>query len=96
VTTPAYVTRVHKSLNTPLLIWGVDRRMFFFAALIGAATFNLFGSLIGGLAMFVALYVFARWTTASDPERLRILLNSARFRAMYDPFKVDVLKRAGR
>ena len=57
------------------------------AAALGAATFNLFGSLFGGLVMFAALYLFARWATATDPQILRILLNSSRCRRRYDPVK---------
>lgn len=79
--------RVYKSINKPLTIWGVERRLFFLALIMGGATFNLFGSLLSGLVMFVALYVMARWATATDPQILRILLNSARFKTQYDPAK---------
>jgi type IV secretory pathway TrbD component len=79
--------RVYKSINKPLTIWGAERRLFFLALMIGAASFNFFGSLAGGLVMFVALYLFARWATASDPQILRILLNSSQFKRRYDPGK---------
>jgi type IV secretory pathway TrbD component len=78
---------VYRALNKPLTIWGAERRLFFLAALTGAATFNFFGSLAGGLLMFVVLFVTARWATGSDPQMLRILLNSARFKLQYDPAK---------
>jgi type IV secretory pathway TrbD component len=78
---------VYRSLNQPLTIWGVERRLFFVALIMGAATFNLFGSLIGGVAMFVSLYFFGRFATATDPEILRILLNSGNCRPHYDPLK---------
>jgi type IV secretory pathway TrbD component len=58
------------------------------ALVIGAALFNFFGSLLGGLVMFVALVMGARWVTATDPQLLRIVLNSARFRTQYDPAKL--------
>ena len=57
---------------------------------MGAATFNFFGSLIGGILMFSALYLLARWTTASDPQLLRIVLNSSKFKTRYDPGKHEV------
>ncbi len=79
--------RVHKSINKLLTIWGVERRLFFLALIMGAATFNFFGSLSGGLSMFGALYAFARWATATDPQILRVLLNSAQFERRYDPAK---------
>src|SRR6266478_5645111 len=79
--------RVYKSINKPLTIGGAERRLFFVAIFMGAATFNFFGSLMSGISMFTALYIFARWATVTDPEILRILLNSARFRRRYDPAK---------
>ena len=85
MTNEAKLNRVSRSINKPLTIWGVDRRLFFLAAIVGAATFNLFASLLSGLVMFVALYFLARWATSVDPQLLRILLNSAKFRREYDP-----------
>lgn len=79
--------RVSKSMNRPLTIWGAERRLFFLAAIMGAATFNFFASLVSGMLMFFALYVFGRWATARDTQMLRVLLNSSRFRTHYDPFR---------
>ena len=80
---------VYKALHRPLTICGVDRRLFFLALMMGAATFNLFYSFVAGLLMFMALYLFALWSTKRDPEMLRILLSSSRFRARYDAAKHD-------
>jgi type IV secretory pathway TrbD component len=80
---------VYRSLNKPLTIWGAERRLFFLALVMGAATFNFFGSLLGAALMFAVLFVGARWTTARDPQLLRLLLNSARFKLQYDPAKRD-------
>lgn len=87
---------VYRSLNKPLTIWGAERRLFFLAAIIGAAAFNFFGSLGGGLLMFVCLFLAARWATASDPQILRILLNSAQSKRVYDPAKWDSAGSKGR
>jgi type IV secretory pathway TrbD component len=84
-----FVHPVYRSLNKPLMIWGAERRLFFLALMMGAATFNFFASLLSGLVMFAALYLFARWATATDPQILRILLNSTKFRAFFDPLKRD-------
>jgi type IV secretory pathway TrbD component len=81
---PAY-RPVYKALHRPLTICGVDRRLFFLALLLGAATFNLFYSFLAGLLMFIGLYGFALWATWHDPEMLRILLASSRLRSRYDP-----------
>jgi type IV secretory pathway TrbD component len=81
---------VYKSINKILTIWGVERRLFFLALILGGATFNLFGSLLSGLAMFAALYLLARWAIAADGQILRILLNSSRSKTHYDPAKRDL------
>src|SRR5437773_478398 len=85
------VHHVYRSINKRLTIWGAERRLFFMALVIGSATFNFFGSLFSGILMFAALYFFARWATATDPEILRIVLNSSKFRCRYDPAKCPSL-----
>ena len=80
---------VYRSLNRPLTILGAERRLFFLALAVGGGAFNLFGSLLTGLLIFAALYAFSRWATVADPRILRILLNSSKFRACYDPAKVQ-------
>jgi type IV secretory pathway TrbD component len=90
--------RAYKSMNKLMTIWGAERRLFFLALIVGAATFNFFGSLASGLGMFAALYSFARWATATDPQILRILLNSSKFKRRYDSAKPSelILRRIGR
>ena len=78
---------VFKALHRPLTVCGVDRRLFFLSLLMGAATFNLFYSFLAGILTFIGLYVFALWTTKRDPQMLRILLSSSRFRTRYDALK---------
>jgi type IV secretory pathway VirB3-like protein len=78
---------VYKALHRPLTICGVDRRLFFLALMMGAATFNLFYSFFAGLLVAVSLFVFALWATKRDPEMLRILLSSSRFKTRYDGAK---------
>jgi type IV secretory pathway TrbD component len=91
------INRVHRSLSRPLTILGAERKLFFFAMCLGAATFNLLGSLTGGLLMFLLLYCVARWATATDPQILRFLLTAARLRSEYDPMKFApiVVRRDG-
>ncbi len=78
---------VYKALHRPLTICGVDRRLFFLAVLLGAATFNLFYSFWAGVLVFTGLYGFALWTTRCDPNMLRIVFASSRTRRRYDPGK---------
>lgn len=86
---------VYRSLNKPLTIWGAERRLFFLAAVVGAGTFNMFASLLAGLLMFAALFLGARCATSTDPEILRILLNSSRFKGHYDAAKRDEGQKRG-
>ena len=78
---------VFKALHRPLTILGVDRRLFVLALMVGAATFNLFYSLVAGLLMCGGLYGFALWATWCDPAMLNILLASSRARRRYDSGK---------
>ena len=86
---------VYKALHRPLTLCGVDRRLFFLALLVGAATFNLFYSFMAGCLLFSVIYAFARVSTARDPQMLQILLRSGQSRARYDaakhaPFVIEV------
>ena len=81
------VNVVYKVMNKPLTILGAERKLFFVALIMGAAAFNLFGSLLSGLLLFLGLFFLAQWATRTDPEILRILLNSSKFRREYDPAK---------
>jgi type IV secretory pathway TrbD component len=81
------INLVHRSLSRPLTILGAERRLFFLALCMGAATFNLLASLLGGLLMFLLLYLLARWATQTDPQILRCLLTTAKLRTQYDPVK---------
>ena len=78
---------VHRSLSRPLTILGAERRLFFFAMCLGAATFNLLNSLSGGVLMFSLLYFAARLATNTDPQILRLFLTAAKLRTQYDPMK---------
>jgi type IV secretory pathway TrbD component len=91
------INLVHRSLSRPLTILGAERRLFFFAMCLGAGTFNLLNSLLGGVLIFVVLYFLARWATQTDPQILRFLLTAATLRSQYDPMKFTpiVIRRDG-
>ena len=78
---------VYKAVHRTLTICGVERRLFFLALLLGAATFNLFYSLLAGLLIFGGLYALGLWSASVDPQLLQILLASSRTRRRYDPGK---------
>ncbi len=81
------INPVFRSLNTPLTLLGAERKLFFCALVMGAAVFNLLHTFLGGILMFSLLYWFARWATKTDPQILRLILNSAKERTQYDPAK---------
>jgi type IV secretory pathway TrbD component len=81
------INPVYRALHRPLTVLGVERKLFFFAMCMGAATFNMLSSLLGGILMFALLYFFARWATSTDPQILRFLLSAAKFKTQYDPAK---------
>lgn len=81
------INTTHKAINKPLTILGAERKLFFVALIMGGAAFNLFGSLLGGLFVFGSLFLMAQRATRTDPQILRILLNSSKFRPEYDPVK---------
>ena len=83
------INPVQRSLSRPLTILGAERKLFFFAMCLGAATFNLLGSLLGGLLMFALLYFVARWATVTDPQILKLLFHAAKLRKQYDPAKFE-------
>jgi type IV secretory pathway VirB3-like protein len=78
---------VYKALDKPLTILFIDRRLFFCVVTVSAAVFDLFGKFIPGLVLFLALWCLARIISRSDPQMLRILINSGRFAVRYDPAK---------
>jgi type IV secretory pathway TrbD component len=81
------INLVHRSLSRPLTILGAERKLFFCAMCLGAATFNLLASLLGGILVFFLLYVIARWATKTDPQILRFLVSAAKLKNQYDPMK---------
>ena len=91
--TSVATNRTYRTVNRPLTLLGVDRRLFLTAVGLGTASFNLFRSLLGGLLMFLLLYIFGLWATARDPALLSILLRSTGQRRFYDPIKADDARR---
>ena len=86
---------VYRSLHRALTVCGVDRRLFFLALLVGAATFSLFYSFLAGCLLVGVIYAFAWISTARDPQMLQILLRTGQRRARYDaakhaPFLLEV------
>jgi len=82
--------RVYKSLNRPLTYLGVERTLFFFVCVAAVGAFNLFNSLLAGLAVFFGGFAFGHWVTNADPAFLRILARSEKYKTRYDAAKSAV------
>ena len=79
--------RVYKSLHKPLTYLGVERTLFYFVCVGAVGAFNLFNSLLAGLAVFIGGFAFGTWVTSADPAFLRILAKSEKFKTRYDAAK---------
>ena len=71
--------RVFKSLHKPLTYLGVERTLFYFVCVGAVGAFNLFNSILAGIAVFIGGFSFGHWVTNSDPAFLRILAKSERY-----------------
>ncbi len=89
MTTTPPTRRVFKAINRPLLVCGVDRRLFLLALLVGVAVFNVSYSFVAGCVLFGVLYGVARWATLTDARMLQIILASITARARYDAARHD-------
>jgi type IV secretory pathway TrbD component len=75
---------VFKSLHKPLTYLGIERTLFFFICVSALGAFNLFNSLLAGVAVFLGGFAFGHWVTNADPALLRILAKSERYKLRYD------------
>ena len=80
---------VYKAMIRPLTLMGVERRLFFLALLLGAATFNLFYSFLAGVLIFAIVYGLARFSATVDAQILPILFRSLASRPRYDAARHD-------
>src|SRR5579863_9063509 len=89
-TTTGRRNRVYKSLHKPLTYLGVERTLFYVTCVGAVGTFNLFNSLLAGIAVFVGGFAFGHWVTNADPAFLRILAKSELYNVRYDAAKQNV------
>jgi type IV secretory pathway TrbD component len=82
--------RVYKSLHKPLTYLGVERTLFYLVCIGAVGAFNIFNSILAGLAVFVGGFAFGHWITNTDPAFLRILAKSEGYKTRYDGAKQAV------
>ena len=56
---PKRTNRVFKSLHKPLTYLGVERSLFYLVCVGAVGAFNLFNSILAGIAVFIGGYGFA-------------------------------------
>ena len=76
---------VYRSLNKPMTLLGVERKLFFVILVKSFVLFHFTEGLLAALLVFAILWMFARAATQADPQFLQVLMNSSRFAARYDP-----------
>ena len=82
--------RVFRSLHKPLTYLGVERTLFYLVCVGAVGAFNLFNSILAGIAVFLGGFAFGHRVTNSDPAFLRILAKSERYKPRYDGAKQQV------
>ena len=87
---PKRVNRVFKSLHKPLTYLGIERSLFFIVCVSAVGMFNIFNSILAGVAVFIGGYIFGSWVTEKDPAFIQILAKSEKFKVRYDAAKQKV------
>jgi type IV secretory pathway VirB3-like protein len=81
--------RVFKALHEPLLIWGIERKIFG-GVLLAAYTIHLTtDSMMAALVVLVVGIIFGRIVTAKDPIYFTVMLQSYKFKTIYDGAKYE-------
>jgi type IV secretory pathway TrbD component len=84
------MNRVFKSLHKPLTYLGVERTLFYLISVSAVGAFNLFNSILAGIAVFIGGFAFGHWVTNSDPAFLRILAKAERYKTRYDAARQQI------
>ena len=84
--------RVFKSLAQAAHHLGVEGTLFYFVFVGAVSAFNLFNSILAGIAVFVGGFAFGRWVTNSDLAFFRILARSEHYKHRNDVAKREILR----
>ena len=69
---------------------GVERGLFYLVCVGAVGAFNLFNSILAGIAVFIGGFAFGHWVMNRDPAFLRILAKSEKYKPRYDAAKQSV------
>jgi type IV secretory pathway VirB3-like protein len=81
------INPVFRALNRPLLVLGVERKLFFFLLTSCFALFVVMSALLPSLILFLTLWTGAKLATSVDPHVFAIAMNTRRQSVRYDPAK---------
>jgi type IV secretory pathway VirB3-like protein len=81
------INPVFRALNRPLLVLGLERKLFFFLLTSSFALFVVTSALLPSLILFILLWSGAKLARSIDPQFFQIALNSRRQSVRYDPAK---------
>src|SRR5260370_23863424 len=84
--------RVFKSLHKPLTYLGVERTLFYFVCVGAVGAFNLFNSILAGIAVFIGGFAFGPWVTKNDPAVFRL---PRQIPNRHDPAQQQIPPRGG-
>jgi type IV secretory pathway VirB3-like protein len=90
------INPVFRALNRPLLVLGVERKLFFFMLTLCFGVFVVANTLLPSLILFLLLWSGGRLATRVDHQFLRIVLNSQRHGVRYDSAKFSPVGKGAR
>src|SRR5260370_4925099 len=79
--------RVFKSLHKPLTYLGVERTLFYFVCVGAVGAFNLFNSILAGVAVFIGGFSFRPLGKNNDPAFLPVLVKSVSYKTRCEAAK---------
>jgi hypothetical protein len=68
--------RVFKSLHKPLTYLGVERTLFYFVCVGAVGAFNLFNSILAGIAVFIGGFAFGHWVSLPPKKQFTWYLST--------------------
>lgn len=84
--------RVYKALHKPLLIFGIERKIFGGVVAIAYLVHYATQSFLAAICTFVLCAVIGYIVTKKDPIYFQVLMQSFKFKTIYDAAKHEMPK----
>jgi type IV secretory pathway VirB3-like protein len=92
MTTEERRNRVYKALHKPLLIFGIERKIFGGVVAIAYLIHYATQSFLAAICTFVLCAVIGYIVTKKDPIYFQVLMQSFKFKTIYDAAKHEMPK----